>query len=582
MRNKFKTIITVIMMAAIVLSLSSGFAEARNRTRQMPIFGQPIFRNNELHVRVMGYSGIVEFDIKRGSDVIHGGYYLVERETLIIELPSGMPNDTYTVTLWTIAGDRAYQKNSFNVRFSTGGSITVSTEFLCSQAGRACGFSLYAVRAPFATVYSSARMDRPIYNLARYDRVIVAGACIPVWNAALEAYGSTRNEEVLDNFIVYVRFMVPETNVEIRPGAPPGFPAVITGEDPRLDERVRITGLVQRSGYVYAHTLRVATHRDHTQMVHDIQEIALSRRGWNGIYNQSLRFSWNYVDCSAFVWWSFLMNGVHIPSLTASTMTRDIIDASRGSPTATVYSKHQAFRWLEPGYKGIPDDAIAGSIQANIHGSWVNAITLNEPTALWFDDSWVIGSKDAIQAGDTVSVGLRGNSGPQTFYVRWRELLLNIHCDDVKDCDIPVGRMVCSRPSHMMRIYDYCYEGGWVPVDVPAPCRRDIIVRRWHPQSTCCEGTPIDNLFHGRLDNQGYMFGWDKEEHILRVDHIGLYIGIGERVRTDEFGDNLFKGTFIHTGSNQFVDVYNLWALYNDPWRIVHIGRPLDVPAWRR
>jgi len=547
-KNKTITkVLVIILLLAVALPMAQGIAEASPRTNQQT-FGMPRVSGSSVTVPVLNrYSGPVNYILTRHGSTIFEGTGSSNGSNVRFEMPDGLASSMYSLTVWQTSGTHAGLMSSFDIKLSTG-FAKWGTSYRCGvgcNPGINCRRAMRVILAPNAVVYADIGMTRPIRTLNRYDRVrVIAGGDV----------------------VLMIEARLPTEDTSIGIGPPGGYAPVIPNNPSTYTfeaERYRhVSGPVEViNGYIYAYTITHSHERTNEEIIQDIIEVALSRRGVHGLYNQSLRQSFFYLDCSAFVGWVFCVNDIVLPSNLAGFQTADMIAAD-----ASVYSKHTAIELIEWGVGNIPareqlPDGRERFTDLDIAGVLVeDNLAMNTACPgryngiYWFDEEKVYRSQDDIQAGDIVSFR-RENDLRYNTRVTWVEhgtRVVDLYCDRCmpdgpRNPDDGTTSTQCRRQR----------------ADTSTPCRRGT-------RNTRTDREWVITTLH--VNNSRPM----------GVYHIGLYISEkGETIDgTDGDGDIVRSYNFIHSSIPQ-VEWTNLHTRYAED-RIMHIGRPIDVQEWRR
>jgi hypothetical protein len=547
--------------------MTQGIAEAsRNGAQQT--FGMPRVSGRNVTVPILNrYSGTVNYVLVRHGSTIYEDNAEANGTNVTFVMPNGLAADTYSIVVWQATGDRAGLMSSFDIRLRTGFAAWGTANYRCGTTcapGINCRKAMRTILAPNAVVYADRGMTRPVRTLRRYDRVLV---------------------EAGDDMVLQIEARLPTESTSIGIGPPIGRAPVIPNNPStytfEADRYRHVAGSVDViNGYIYAYTTRNSHSRTDEEIVQDVIAVALSRRGVHGLYNQSLRQSFYYLDCSAFVGWVFCVNDIVLPSNLAGFQTADMIAAD-----VSVYSKHTAIELLDWGVGEIPE------FQPGVTGDLdIAGVTVEDNLAIngacpgryngvyWFDETKVTGSQGDIQAGDTVSFrranDLRYNTRVTWVEYGWETVTVRQYCKDCRPNGLPGA------------------EGEeWLPNDKVCDFKNATNLTKTRRKNAEDEVYKYSQRAPCRAFDKTVQTRTDREWEIttlhvansrpMGVYHIGLYIGKGFIIDgLAGGGDVISTGNFIHSSIPQ-VEHTNLNSRYAED-RIMHIGRPIDVPGWRR
>jgi hypothetical protein len=198
----------------------------------------------------------------------------------------------------------------------------------------------------------------------------------------------------------------------------------------------------------------------------------------------------------------------------------------------------------------------------------------------YYDESKVTGSLDDIQAGDTVSTtGARFRDSEITWdELGSREVVINYFCRTCRTSRAPPevnnskrfppgsSGLVCKFSSTLRTTRGAEADEG----------KFNEGAGNFGPCTTIPETVFTVTPKHITMTTLEV-----RNSRPMGTNHIGLFIGDGFVIDGVEGGgDTITTGDFIYSTSPQ-VQHTNLRTRYTDN-RIVYVGRPIDVPAWRR
>ena len=139
---------------------------------------------------------------------------------------------------------------------------------------------IFAVKSPYAGVYSDTSLTRVTRTLVRNDRVIIE---------------KTSNPQIL-----YVEGAVLKKD----------WGAFLKRPQNDGDRYELEDGAFEKfTGYMYRSAFELPSFHNTKNLAHEIADTAHSRLGVNGLYDQDKRAELYYADCSSFVYWAYRQYG---------------------------------------------------------------------------------------------------------------------------------------------------------------------------------------------------------------------------------------------------------------------------------
>lgn len=259
-----------ILLLALVMTFSctpSAFADAAKVTNVVSngssLVATTTGGNKVCYMMYKGYSIVCQ-----GDAVISGG-------SANIKLPTGLTNGVYKVSVWCVSGDTQGDVSTFTVTCGTGGSnLDGALRMSIGQEPQ----NVATITVPYASVYSSSSMGTEIAQLVRHEFVEII----------------KKNDSV-----AHIKY-----NIQSGQGS--------TTEVGEVEAEYDYANDMVGEGWIYTSALSrplIATQND---AEHEVVELAHSRLGTKGVYNQRERFKSVYLDCSALVTWCYYQIGYKI------------------------------------------------------------------------------------------------------------------------------------------------------------------------------------------------------------------------------------------------------------------------------
>ena len=295
--RKIAALLTLAIMLSLMTMVSGMASTELEITSATPITGGITITVTGSGASSLSYLLYDDYTQVYGSTVAYTG-----ASTTTLPVPTNfLPPNTYKLTVWGIddTGQTVGKIHMFNVMMGSynGGTLSVSVPPLDAQR-------LKAIKTPYAYIYSLPTMKGALCYLKKYDRV----------------YWCETSNPLIYRITAYI------------------FP-----EDPIWEEKSEkigghmakywnVSNSTEVVGYMYSAS--VATNLFIEDPVREALGVAHSRLGRNGMYSQSLRYKYMWVDCSSFVWWSYKEIGVEMGGVTADGIARYL----DGNEETAIYS----------------------------------------------------------------------------------------------------------------------------------------------------------------------------------------------------------------------------------------------------